>query len=88
MSRKAELAHHEHVQRRAQPPRDLPGDGYAAPGEAEHHNVGLAREGCQMLAQDAAGLSAIAVPHEKPTYASSGEDADMPERAPGGRPAS
>ena len=76
VSWKAELAHDEHVHGRAEPPRDLPGDGYSAPRESEHQDVLPACKGRQALAQHASRLSPIAVAHE-PTYASSDEEARL-----------
>ena len=57
--RHPELAHQEHVKRRAQKRRDLPPDGHATPRQAEHQQVVLAAVGRQLLSQDPAGFSAV-----------------------------
>jgi len=60
MSRHAELAHQEHVERRAQGRRDLEGHRHAATRQSEDHDVLATRVLAQALRQKPASLRPIA----------------------------
>ena len=62
---RAELADHDHVERRTERVGDLAGDGDTTPGQAEHHDVG-SPEALQLMGQLPARLHPIGEDHRLP----------------------
>ena len=59
LPRKAQLAHHQHVERRAERLRHFPGHRHAAARQRQHQDVGLPAPGSQRLGERTAGVASI-----------------------------